>query len=104
MRMPEAPWRAVLDANSCRYTVHEHALARSVAERRALPFPWSQAGKTLAFTTSDTPLLLVAVRAQGLVDFARLAAVLGTSRSGLRSADALRAAGGRRPAAPGRCR
>ncbi|GGU47149.1 aminoacyl-tRNA deacylase [Streptomyces violascens] len=88
MSTPEAHWRAVLDADGCPYTVHEHAAAYSVAERQALPFPWLQAVKTLAFTTPDIPLLLVALRAQDRVDFARLAAVLGTSRSRLHTADA----------------
>ncbi|MEU2509732.1 YbaK/EbsC family protein [Streptomyces sp. NPDC007863] len=87
MSTPEAPWRAVLDADGCPYTVHEHAAAHSVTERQALPFPWSQAVKTLAFTTPEIPLLLVALRAQDRVDYARLAAVLGTSRSRLRTAD-----------------
>ncbi|MFF0088073.1 aminoacyl-tRNA deacylase [Streptomyces canus] len=87
MSTPEAPWRAVLDADGCTYTVHERTAAHSVAERQALPFPWSQAIKTLAFTTPDTPLLLVALRAQDRVDFARLAAALGTSRSRLHTAD-----------------
>jgi prolyl-tRNA editing enzyme YbaK/EbsC (Cys-tRNA(Pro) deacylase) len=88
MSTPEAPWRAVLDADGCPYTVHEHGAAHSVAERQALPFPWSQAVKTLAFTTPDIPLLLVALRAQDRLDFARLAAVLGTSRSRMHTADA----------------
>lgn len=88
MSTPETPWRAVLDADGCPYTVHEHAAAHSVAERQSLPFPWTQAVKTLAFTTPDIPLLLVALRAEDRVDFARLAAVLGTSRSQLRTADA----------------
>ncbi|MEU3657656.1 YbaK/EbsC family protein [Streptomyces sp. NPDC032161] len=70
------------------YTVHEHAAAHSVAERQALPFPWSQAVKTLAFTAPDIPLLLVALRAEDRVDFARLAAVIGASRSRPRTADA----------------
>ncbi|MEV6202496.1 YbaK/EbsC family protein [Streptomyces sp. NPDC051771] len=87
MSTTEAPWRAVLDTDGCPYTVHEHAAAHSVAERQALPFPWSQAVKTLAFTTPEVPLLLVALRAEDRVDFARLAAVLGTSRSRLRTAD-----------------
>ncbi|SBT94229.1 Cys-tRNA(Pro) deacylase, prolyl-tRNA editing enzyme YbaK/EbsC [Streptomyces sp. DI166] len=82
------PWRAVLDAHGCAYVVHEHAAAHTVAERRALPFPWSQAVKTLAFTAPEVPLLLVALRAPDRVDFARLAAAVGTSRSGLRTADA----------------
>ncbi|GAA0271111.1 hypothetical protein GCM10010302_05850 [Streptomyces polychromogenes] len=77
----------MLDADGCPYTVHEHAAAHTVAERQALPFPWPQAVKTLAFTTPDTPLLLVALRAQDRVDYARLAARLGTSRSRLRTAD-----------------
>ncbi|MEV7426645.1 MULTISPECIES: YbaK/EbsC family protein [unclassified Streptomyces] len=88
MSTPEASWRAVLDADGCAYTVHAHAAAHSVAERQALPFPWTQAIKTLAFTTPDTPLLLVALRAQDRVDFARLASATGTSRSRLRPADA----------------
>ncbi|WP_413760724.1 aminoacyl-tRNA deacylase [Streptomyces sp. MMBL 11-3] len=88
MSTPEAPWQAVLDSAGCPYTVHEHAAAHSVAERQALPFPWSQAVKTLAFTTSDFPLLLVVLRTQDRVDFARLAALSGTSRSRLRAADA----------------
>ncbi|RPK56815.1 YbaK / prolyl-tRNA synthetases associated domain protein [Streptomyces sp. ADI96-02] len=87
MSTPEAPWRAVLDADGCAYTVHEHAAAHSVAERQALPFPWTRAVKTLAFTTPDTPLLLVALRAADGVDFARVAAAAGTSRSRLRPAD-----------------
>ncbi|AZM93865.1 hypothetical protein D1J60_35755 (plasmid) [Streptomyces sp. W1SF4] len=99
----EAPWRAVLDADGCPYTVHEHAAAHSVAERQSLPFRWSQAVKTLAFTAPDNPLLLVALRAQDRVDFARLAAVLGTSRSRLRTADAALLAAEGRPD-PGRYR
>ncbi|MFI7005498.1 YbaK/EbsC family protein [Streptomyces sp. NPDC050145] len=83
----EPSWRAVLDADGCAYTVHEHAAAHSVAERQALPFPWAQAVKTLAFTTPGTPLLLVALRAEDRVDFAGLAAAAGTSRSRLRTAD-----------------
>ncbi|MEU0405470.1 YbaK/EbsC family protein [Streptomyces sp. NPDC006197] len=88
MTTPESPWRAVLDADGCTYTVHEHAVAYSVAERQALPFPWSQTVKTLAFTAPGTPLLLVALRTEDRVDFARLAAALGTSRSRLHTADA----------------
>ncbi|MFG2501507.1 YbaK/EbsC family protein [Streptomyces sp. NPDC048441] len=84
----EAAWRSVLDADGGAYTVHEHAPAHSVAERQALPFPWSQAVKTLAFTTADTPLLLVALRAEDRIDFARLAAAVGASRSQLRATDA----------------
>ncbi|MCB5167017.1 YbaK/EbsC family protein [Streptomyces bambusae] len=87
MNTPEALWRAVLDTDGCTYAVHTHAPAHSVAERQALPFPWSQAVKTLAFTTPDVALLLVVLRAEDRVDFARLAAVLGTSRSRLRPAD-----------------
>ncbi|MEU9063610.1 YbaK/EbsC family protein [Streptomyces sp. NPDC048430] len=88
MSTSETSWRAVLDADGCAYTVHEHAAAHSVAERQALPFPWTQAVKTLAFTTPDIPLLLVALRAEDRVDFARLTAATGTSRSQLRTADA----------------
>ncbi|WP_078841156.1 aminoacyl-tRNA deacylase [Streptomyces acidiscabies] len=88
MSTPDPPWRAVLDADGCAYTVHEHAAAHSVAERQALPFPWSHAVKTLAFTAPDIPLLLVALRAEDRVDFARLAAAIGTGRSRLRTADA----------------
>ncbi|WP_158103970.1 YbaK/EbsC family protein [Streptomyces carpinensis] len=77
----------MLDADSSAYTVHEHAAAHSVAERKALPFPWSQAVKTLAFTTAQFPLLLVALRADDRVDFTRLVAAAGTSRSQLRTAE-----------------
>ncbi|MCI3223486.1 aminoacyl-tRNA deacylase [Streptomyces sp. NP-1717] len=82
----------MLDADGCAYTVHEHAAAHSVAERQALPFPWTQAVKTLAFTTPNVPLLLVALRAEDRVDFANLTAATGTSRSRLRTADAARLA------------
>lgn len=88
MSTPEAPWQAVLDSDGCPYTVQQHAAAHSVAERQALTFPWSQAVKTLAFATSDFSLLLVVLRAEDRVDFARLAALSGTSRSRLRAADA----------------
>ncbi|MGC5563091.1 aminoacyl-tRNA deacylase [Streptomyces sp. FR-108] len=88
MSTPEAPWQAVLDSDGCPYTVHRHAAAHTVAERQALPFPWSQAVKTLAFSTPDFPLLLVVLRAKARVDFARLAALSGTGRSRLRAADA----------------
>ncbi|MFI8221408.1 aminoacyl-tRNA deacylase [Streptomyces sp. NPDC085932] len=81
-------YRAVLDDSGISYTVHEHATAHSISERQALPFPWSQAVKTLAFTTDDTPLLLVALRASDRVDYNRLASVIGASRSRLRAADA----------------
>ncbi|MZD06534.1 hypothetical protein GTW43_15720 [Streptomyces sp. SID5785] len=84
----EAAWRAALDRDGAAYTVHAHTPAHSVAERQALPFPWSRAVKTLAFTTADTPLLLVALRAVDRIDFARLAAAAGTSRSQLRATDA----------------
>ncbi|MER7468105.1 YbaK/EbsC family protein [Streptomyces sp. NPDC097981] len=87
MSTPETPWRAILDADGSTYTVHEHAAAHSVAERQALPFPWSQAVKTLAFTTPENPLLLVALRADDRVDLARLAGAIGASRSQLRAAD-----------------
>ncbi|TVL91234.1 YbaK/EbsC family protein [Streptomyces sp. SAJ15] len=88
MSTHEAPWQAVLDADGSAYTIHEHAPAHTVAERQALPFPWSQAVKTLAFTTPEIPLLLVALRANDRVDFARLATAVGTSRSQLRAAGA----------------
>jgi prolyl-tRNA editing enzyme YbaK/EbsC (Cys-tRNA(Pro) deacylase) len=88
MSTREAPWRAVLDTDGSTYTIHEHAPAHSVAERKALPFPWSQAVKTLAFTTPQLPLVLVALCAVDRVDFARLARELGVSRSQLRSSDA----------------
>ncbi|MFE0378412.1 aminoacyl-tRNA deacylase [Streptomyces inhibens] len=93
---PEIPWwRAALDAAEVPYTVHEHAPALSIAERQALPFPWAQAVKTLACTTTGTPLVLVALRASDRLDFARLASALDTTRSRLRPADAdlLRAEG-----------
>lgn len=41
-------------------------------------FPLVQAAKTLASATSDFPLLLVVLRAEDRVDFARLAALSGT--------------------------
>ncbi|WP_225094639.1 aminoacyl-tRNA deacylase [Streptomyces sp. CoH27] len=95
MSTHEEPWQAVLDADGSAYTVHEHAAAHSVAERKALPFPWSQAVKTLAFTSPRLPLLLVALRADDRVDFARLAAAAGIGRAQLRTAgtDLLTAAG-----------
>ncbi|MFI0914828.1 hypothetical protein [Streptomyces abikoensis] len=74
MSRPEAPWRAVPDADGCPYAVHEHSAAHSaacsVAERKALTFPRSQAVKTLACTTPDIPLPLVALRAEDRVDSA----------------------------------
>ncbi|MEV0321161.1 aminoacyl-tRNA deacylase [Streptomyces sp. NPDC050658] len=93
--IPEPSWLAVLRADGGAYTVHEHTAAYSVAERQALPFPWSRAVKTLAFTTGEIPLLLVALCSQDRVDYARLAAAAGTGRSQLRAADAdlLRAEG-----------
>ncbi|WP_175439181.1 aminoacyl-tRNA deacylase [Streptomyces vilmorinianum] len=80
------PWQAALDADGSAYTIHEHAPAHTVAERQALPFPWEQAVKTLAFTTPEIPLLLVALRANDRVDYTRLAIAAGTSRSRLRVA------------------
>jgi prolyl-tRNA editing enzyme YbaK/EbsC (Cys-tRNA(Pro) deacylase) len=88
MNTPVASWQAVLDADGCAYTVHEHAAAHSVAERQTLPFPLSQAVKTLAFTTRNIPLVLAALRAEDQVDFARLARALAVGRSQLRMADA----------------
>ncbi|MEU1783800.1 hypothetical protein ABZ545_30605 [Streptomyces abikoensis] len=70
MSRPEAPWRAVPDADGCPYAVHEYTAACSVAERKALTFPRSQAVKTLACTTPDIPLPLVALRAEDRVDSA----------------------------------
>ncbi|MFI8221451.1 aminoacyl-tRNA deacylase [Streptomyces sp. NPDC085932] len=88
MSTPRASWRSILDRHHCAYTVHEHAPAYSIAERQALPFPWSQAVKTLALTAPETPLLLVALWATDRVDFTRLATVVGVSRAKLRRADA----------------
>ncbi|MFI2200391.1 aminoacyl-tRNA deacylase [Streptomyces sp. NPDC020192] len=87
MSIREESWQALLAADGSAYTVHEHTAAHSVAERKALPFAWSQAVKTLAFTTPRLPLLLVALRADDRVDFARLAAAAGTSRAQVRTAD-----------------
>ncbi|MER7759216.1 YbaK/EbsC family protein [Streptomyces sp. NPDC097619] len=80
---PGAGWRAVLEADGGPYTLHEHAPAHTVAERQALPFPWERAVKTLAFSTPDTPLLLVVLRAADRLDYGLLAHVVGTARSGL---------------------
>jgi prolyl-tRNA editing enzyme YbaK/EbsC (Cys-tRNA(Pro) deacylase) len=86
MSKHEASWQAALDTDGGAYTLHKHAPAHTVAARQALPFPWSQAVKTLAFTTPEIPLLLVALRAGDRVDFARLATAVGRSRSPLRAA------------------
>ncbi|MFK0259337.1 hypothetical protein [Streptomyces sp. NPDC090445] len=87
MSSHKALWQAVLDTDGSASVIHKHAAAHTVAERQALPFPWSRAVvKTLAFTTSDIPLLLVAPRANDRVDAVRLTRALVTSRPQLRAA------------------
>ncbi|WP_017240870.1 aminoacyl-tRNA deacylase [Streptomyces sp. SS] len=81
-----AGWREVLDADGGAYTLHEHTAAHTVAERQTLPFPWSRAVKTLAFTAPNVPLLLVALWASDRVDFNRLSDAIGVRRADVRTA------------------
>lgn len=64
------------------FTMHEHRPLQTVADmEEVLPFPKELFLKTLAFKIKNSSWLLVALRGQDQVDYRKIAAALGISRS-----------------------
>lgn len=64
------------------FTMHEHPPLQTVADMAAvLPFPREYFLKTLAFKIKGSFWVLAALRGQDQVDFRKIAAVFGISRS-----------------------
>ncbi len=72
----------LLTDNRIIFTMHEHRPFLTVADMEAyLPFPSEQFLKTLAFKIKNSFWLLAAMRGQDRVDYRKIAAVFGISRS-----------------------
>jgi Cys-tRNA(Pro)/Cys-tRNA(Cys) deacylase len=74
----------LLRAGGVPFTIHAHAVARTVADAEArLPFPKEQFLKTVVFRLKAGGWILVALQGQDQVDYRRLAAALGVRRGDL---------------------
>ncbi|NEQ66981.1 MAG: YbaK/EbsC family protein [Symploca sp. SIO1B1] len=73
---------ALLTEQGVPFTIHEHEVARTVADAEArLPFPKDHFLKTVAFKFKHGGWILAAVRGQDRVDYRKLAKAFGVKRS-----------------------
>jgi prolyl-tRNA editing enzyme YbaK/EbsC (Cys-tRNA(Pro) deacylase) len=72
----------LLDDSGVEYTMHEHRPFLTVADMEAyLPFPKEQFLKTLAFKIKNSFWVLAAMKGDARVDYRKIAAAFGISRS-----------------------
>lgn len=80
--MPHEQIARLLDAQGIAFTLHEHAPLRTVADMEEhLPFAPASFLKTLAFKIKNSFWVLAAMRGQAQIDYRKLAAAFGISRS-----------------------